>query len=240
MRTLRLKRRMVNKGDVYKSLTVLGVPFFLIIKAGSRFVRRSFVTCQCECGEIAVVSSGHLLSSHTTSCGCVGKERRRASVTTHGMSSENEYRIWLTMIARCHNPNSTSYPFYGEKGIQVCERWRGSFENFYVDMGPRPSKSHSLDRFPNGQGDYEPGNVRWATIEQQQWSKDGNVDWRQRISRSKQQVTESLDFRIREMRNSGRTIESIASELGFCRPTIRKSLKRTGSQKVTIQMEPQK
>ncbi len=69
------------------------------------------------------------------------------------------------MIQRCTNPNSDAYPDYGGRGVKVCDRWRGpsGFQNFYADMGPRPSKKHEVDRFPNNDGNYEPSNCRWTT-----------------------------------------------------------------------------
>ena len=78
-----------------------------------------------------------------------------------------EYRIWLSMKQRCTNPKTISYRCYGALGVTVCSEWSHSFERFLSDMGPRPSPHHSLDRYPNKDGGYEPGNVRWATrIEQ--------------------------------------------------------------------------
>jgi hypothetical protein len=78
-----------------------------------------------------------------------------------------EYNAWDRMKARCYNPKYENYKWYGAKGITVCDRWLNSFENFLSDVGFRPSKEHSLDRFPNKFGNYEPGNVRWATRKEQ-------------------------------------------------------------------------
>ena len=72
------------------------------------------------------------------------------------------------MMDRCYNPNSKSYKNYGGRGIKVCEKWKSNFENFYADIGPKPSKHHSLDRYPDTNGDYTPANVRWATRSEQQ------------------------------------------------------------------------
>lgn len=78
-----------------------------------------------------------------------------------------ERGCWQIMIDRCHDQKNENYHLYGGRGIAVCRRWRESFAAFLRDMGPRPSMAHSIDRFPNGDGNYEPGNVRWATTKQQ-------------------------------------------------------------------------
>jgi hypothetical protein len=83
----------------------------------------------------------------------------------HGKCGTREYTSWEMMNARCNNPKATGYENYGGRGITVCERWR-RFENFLADMGPRPAGT-TLDRWPNNDGNYEPGNCRWATRAQQ-------------------------------------------------------------------------
>jgi hypothetical protein len=91
---------------------------------------------------------------------CVAESHRRRP----GFRARNksEYGVWIGMRMRCGNPNSTSYALYGGRGIAVCDRWQASFEDFYKDMGPRPSPQHSLDRI-NVDGNYDPSNCRWST-----------------------------------------------------------------------------
>lgn len=81
--------------------------------------------------------------------------------------------IWRTMIQRCEDPNHSHFKYYGARGIKVCDRWRNSLKDFIQDVGLRPSREYSIDRWPDVNGDYEPGNVRWATaIEQRANRRD--------------------------------------------------------------------
>ena len=89
-----------------------------------------------------------------------------------------EYVVWAGIIQRCTDPGCGSYQRYGGRGITVCDRWRNSFENFLADMGPRPGLEYSIDRINNG-GNYEPGNCRWATREEQRSNTRRNrvIEW---------------------------------------------------------------
>lgn len=136
----------------------------------SRYGRLSIIAnakggwlCRCDCGTEKVVRAQALKSGSTKSCGCYQKSVRRQP-RTHGMTYTAIYRLWVSMKDRCYRESVPNYPFYGGRGIKVCERWH-TFTNFYADMGQRPD-GHSLNRI-NNDGDYEPANCRWSKLSEQ-------------------------------------------------------------------------
>lgn len=122
--------------------------------------------CQCDCGNKKVILGASLRDGLTESCGCLQRELFAQRRTIHGQSiphkQTSEYWAWQSMKRRCLNPKNRYYCNYGGRGIKVCDRWIHSFENFFADVGPKPSPKHTIDR-KNNDGNYEPGNVRWAT-----------------------------------------------------------------------------
>lgn len=122
---------------------------------------------------------------------------------SHGMHKSAEYRAWGLMKSRCLNPNFTSYERYGGRGIAICERWL-TFQNFFADMGLKPSPKHTLDRKdPNG--NYEPDNCRWATFQEQQQNKTNNA------------LTPDL---VEDIRASSENCNRIAKRLGVSPGTV--------------------
>ena len=137
-----------ERGNVYGRLTV-------IRRDGMSRTREAQWLCKCECGNTTTVT-GHALRRGTTkACGCLAKK-------SNGLTNSAEHRCWAMMKNRCYNPKYSLYYRYGGRGISVCDRWLNSFLAFYEDVGVRPSTKHSIDRI-NNEGNYEPGNVRWAT-----------------------------------------------------------------------------
>ena len=149
------------KGRVFGLLTVIDVIEY------RRFAKRdtyeAMWECQCACGKKTVKRGFSLRTMDVKSCGCIRPNNRN--------KYPREYKSWLAMRSRCQRKGDAAYAYYGGRGIKICPRWldgeggKNPFNLFLEDMGARPF-GHSLDRI-NHNGDYEPGNCRWATAKQQ-------------------------------------------------------------------------
>jgi hypothetical protein len=133
--------------------------------------------CLCmACKRIAVVRGVYIRSGKAKSCGCRQHENTGLiHGDTVGNRSSPEYMSWSSMKSRCYNKSTPGYRYYGGRGVRVCSQWKKSFTNFLADVGRRPTPLHSLDRFPDRNGNYEPKNVRWATQVEQQNNRNSNV-----------------------------------------------------------------
>lgn len=149
------KRTENLTGKVFNRLTVLEY-------AGLGVQNQAKWKCACACGNEVTVYAISLKTENTKSCGCLNREliRSRKSRLTHGMRNSLEYGTWCSIKRRCYNPNQQNYERYGGRGIRMCDRWLNSFENFYEDMGPKPTHNHTIERKDSSK-DYSPDNCIW-------------------------------------------------------------------------------
>jgi hypothetical protein len=135
------------------------------------------ILCRCDCGTERRISAYHLRIRPNLSCGCDVVELNSKRKIRHGNAKRHqqthEYKVWCSMHRRCKNPSQENYERYGGRGITVCERWK-SFTNFLADMGTCPSTEYTIGR-KNNDGNYEPGNCRWETDEEQRNNKRSSV-----------------------------------------------------------------
>lgn len=168
---LRSKRKKIDIGARYNMLTYLQDNEEA--SKDPKIYGKRYASCgdwQCDCGKIKVIRNADVLKGNNKSCGC----NHDLFNTTHGASKTVEFVAWNSMKQRCYYLKAPMYENYGGRGIKVCDRWLNSFENFFEDMGKRPSPKHSLDR-KEVNGNYEQSNCRWATPIEQANNRRSNV-----------------------------------------------------------------
>lgn len=138
-----------------------------------------------------------------------------------------EYRCWNGIRDRCCNPKSIGYKYYGGRGIKFCEEWRGSFASFLDYIGPAPSPKHSIDRI-NNDGNYEPGNVRWATYKQQannkgQRNKTSKISIKKMAPQIKYEVLKG-NTKLIDYNGTQTTTRELAKLAGVSQSTLRRRI----------------
>lgn len=139
----------------------------LIIEEAGYHKRIRLVKCKCICGVVKVIPLARIKNGNTVSCGCRIIRLTIERNTKHGLSKTKIYRVWEGMRERCEYEKHESYRHYGGRGISVCEEWKDFMTFYNWATGNGYKDGLVLDRFPNVDGNYEPGNCRWATLIQQ-------------------------------------------------------------------------
>lgn len=174
---------------------------------------------RCGCGSEFAATGVRIRSGEVKTCPACSRERVRLAHVTHGERRTPEYRTWTHIKSRCLNSNVPEFKHYGGRGVSICDRWRESYEAFLEDMGRRPPGKHSIDRI-DVNGDYEPGNCRWATHIEQGNNKRCN--------------------RLIEINGETKTMAQWADFAGISRETMLKRVKKgfTGSDLIAESKDP--
>lgn len=190
-------------------IDMIGKKFYrwTVIDKGDVHNGKHYWNCLCECGIKREVAGSHLRSGKTKSCGCLQKEINILRITKHGQSKTSIGAAWRNMKLRCCDNTNKHYKNYGGRGIKICDRWINSLENFYSDMGEKPTPKHTLERI-NNDGNYEPSNCKWATRNEQLKNKRVRKD--------------AVMF-------DGKTTSEWAKELGITRSAAQHRIKSRGT-----------
>jgi len=185
--------------NISKDITGQKFNMLTAVKIVGKRDKANLWLCLCDCGKETHAIVTQLTRGTKTSCGCKRKQprgprpdlaQRNKEMAKHSMSSSYTYSSWRSMISRCYNKKNKDYQKWGGRGIIVCDEWRNSFIEFFKYMGERP-KDHTIDRIDNN-GNYEPGNCRWAKAKTQSNNTRKNyyIEYMGKIQTAKQWAEE--------------------------------------------------
>lgn len=168
--------------------------------------------CKCDCGNVTSPIRGKTLrNGRSKSCGCLSAELVRERFLKHGKSNSGVYKVWRSIIDRCTNEKCGCFRRYGGRGVNVYPGWKNSFEAFFGYVSELPhfgEPGYSLDRIDNN-GNYEPGNVRWATAKEQASNRSNTI--------------------LITFNGESKTISQIATETGLSHSAIYQRYKKGAS-----------
>ena len=200
-----------ESGRRYGMWTVVGFAGVFLKPNGE--VRSAGWNCRCDCGKEKIVDGPALRRGGSKSCGCF--DPRMDPRTNTGIGHTREYKIWGSMIARCHNPMTLHFQDYGGRGIHVCDRWRESFFNFIEDMGKQPA-GMTIERIDND-GPYSPDNCKWETRLKQAQNKRNSIkieiDGETNIESEWERFFGVKNGFMRNRRRDGKPIEKILEDI---------------------------
>lgn len=170
-----MKSIKLTEGQKFGKLTIIEYHHTEKRTYPSRTINYEYYKCRCDCGNEILACKQNLKRGDTRSCGCLQREHIRNLNLMHGLGHTRLHNTLYLMLQRCYNKNNLSYKYYGGRGIKICDEWRYDFVNFYNwAMNNGYEDNLTIERIDTN-GNYEPSNCKWITIQEQQRNKRSNL-----------------------------------------------------------------